>query len=108
MIRVQGKGGAFGPMSRIAVLNGIARHSYTQDDQISAIGGESLPIADHPDFRGCFIPGSGDEMEIQRLRKAASRAARRAQQKRLLGASFGLIFLCASGVLLWFSANSRM
>jgi len=95
-------------MSRIAVLNGIARESYTPDDQISAIGGESLPIADHPDFRGCFVPGSADDLEIQRLRKAAARMARRVKYKRFLGTGLGLLFLCASGALLWVSASSRL
>ena len=62
-------GGTRGPLTKRAVLGWLARGRIGADDRISAVGGEETAIADHPDFRGCFIPGSADEQAVDSLRQ---------------------------------------
>jgi tetratricopeptide (TPR) repeat protein len=107
MVR-SGGGSARGPMAKAAVLNGLGRGRFRADDLIGGVGGEEMPLADHPDFRGCFIPGSADEIEIDRIRREFDGIARRGRQRRLLNALAGVALLGVSGTALWVASTSRM
>jgi tetratricopeptide (TPR) repeat protein len=108
MLRKGGEKGLKGPMPRAVVLNGLARGRYSGDDRVSAVGGEEFALADHPDFRGCFIPGSKDDLEIERMRVELDAIARRAKNRRILHTSGGVFLFLLSGVMVWFSANSQL
>ena len=97
-----------GPMSRKAVLTGIARGRYGPDSKISAIGGEAKAVADHPDFRGCFIPGSADELSIEVLREEWERTARRAKWRRVSSYVLSALFLVGAAGALWYSSQTRL
>ena len=97
-----------GPMSRKAVLTGIARGRYGPDSKVSAIGGEAKAVADHPDFRGCFIPGSADELTIEVLREEWEATARRAKWRRILSYTLGGLLLVGAAGALWYSSQTRI
>ena len=90
-------------MSRKAVLTGIARGRYGPDSKVSAIGGEAKAVADHPDFRGCFIPGSADELTIEVLKEEWEATARRAKWRRRV--SLGGLLLAGAAGALWYSTK---
>jgi len=107
MVRLPG-GSTRGPLTRLAVLRWLARDRVGPDDRINPVGGDQSAIADHPDFRGCFIPGSADENQIQALKKEFRAVERRANLRRLLKrAAAASLFLLAGG-LSFISANSRI
>jgi len=107
MVRISGAHRTKGPLTKRAVLNGLARQRFGPDDRISGIGGEELAIADHPDFRGCFIPGSADEVAIDGIRQELKRASRRAARARMFLGAGGVALLGLAGAVIWLSATTR-
>ena len=97
-----------GPLARQAILNGIARGRFGPDSRINALGGEAKPIADHPDFRGCFIPGSADEVTILGLREDWQRSMRRTRWRRIASYCLSGSLLISAFAALWYSSQTRM
>jgi len=94
-------------MGRDEVVRGIARGRYGPDDRLSAVGGEESAIADHPEFRAAFIPGSELDLRIEAIRAEAEAVHRRAKIGTVVR------YIAASGLLafslgaVWFSTQSR-
>lgn len=108
MIRSGVRGTSRGPMGRDEVVRGIAKGRYGPDDRISAVGGADSAIADHPEFRAAFIPGSEMDSRIEALRVEGEMVRRRAKIGRYLRFTGALCLLGLSAGSVWFSANSRM
>jgi len=90
------------------VIGWIARGRIGPDDRISPVGGEESALADHPDFRGCFIPGSADEQEIARLRQEFRDVERRANVRKIISQLGAVGFLAVAGAAVFFGMNSRV
>ncbi len=108
MIRGAGQGGTRGPMGRDEVIRGIAKGRYGPDDRISAVGGDESPIADHPEFRSAYIPGSELDLRIDSLRAEIAAVQRRAKIARVLNWAAAVLLLVVSIGALWFSSQSRL
>ena len=95
-------------MGRDEVIRGIAKGRYGPDDRISAVGGADSAIADHPEFRAAFIPGSELDVRIATLRVEAEAVRRRAKIGRYLKFSGAFCLLGLSAGSVWFSMQSRL
>jgi len=108
MVRNQGKPGVRGPLGRDEVIRGIAKNRYGPDDRISAVGGAETAIAEHPEFRAAFIPGSEMDLQIGRVRDELSQVLQRAKRKQRLNTAMAAGLFLMSGGLMWLSADSRL
>jgi tetratricopeptide (TPR) repeat protein len=101
-------GSTRGPLTRLAILRWLARGRIGPDDRVNPVGGEQCAIADHPDFRGCFIPGSADEIQIEALKQEYRAVERRAKTRQFVQRiAAGTLFLVAAGAT-FVGANSRI
>ena len=83
-----------GPLTRDGVLNWLARGRLGPDDQVCRVGGAWHPVADHVDFRGCFIPGSEDQKWIAHVEADNRRTIARARRNKMVrtsGAAMAMI-----------------
>lgn len=108
MVRNLGKPGVRGPLGRDEVIRGIAKNRYGPDDRISAVGGAETAIAEHPEFRAAFIPGSEMDRQIEKVREELSQVLQRAKRKQLLNTGFAAALFGMAGGLMWLSAGSRL
>ena len=95
-------------MVRDEVVRGIAKGRYGPDDMVSAVGGEEHAVADHPDFRAAFIPGSALDRQIEEMRNEAEAVRRRAKVTgsiKYVGAA--TLLVCSVGAVSY-SSQSRM
>lgn len=107
MVRPEGKP-ARGPLTKTAVLHWLAKGKIGADDRIGSTGGETLPITDHPEFRGCFIPGSVDEIRLQELKKQHENSHRRATVGRMVQRMTVVLLVLLSGGFIWVGLNTRV
>ena len=106
MIRTAKQSGARGPMVRDEVVRGIAKGRYGPDDFVSAVGGEEHAVADHPDFRSAFIPGSDLDQRIEAMRSEAESVRRRAKVTGLLKyVAAGGLLACSAGAIAYGSQS---
>ncbi len=83
-----------GPLSREGVHDRLARELLGPYDQVCRVNAEWQRLVEHPDFRGCFIPGTPEFGEIEKLKGkiGAEKAAENARQRnRILRASALLV-----------------
>ena len=57
-----------GPLSREAVVERLARDLLGPYDQVCRVNSEWQRLVEHSDFRGCFIPGTVERNELERLK----------------------------------------
>ncbi len=82
-----------GPMTREAVVHAVARDRVGPDDSVGRLSGEMMSLGDHPDFRGCWIPGSSEYHQIEQFQTSARRSLLRSRVRRVAGrvGAFGLL-----------------
>jgi predicted Zn-dependent protease len=107
MIHIKG-GRSRGPMGRDDVIRSIGKGKCGPEDSVSAVGGERSAMADHPDFRTCFIPGSDEEKAIQEVRLEIQGIQRRAVFWQWMGRAEALAALCLCAGSIWFGSTSRL
>lgn len=84
-----------GPLSREGVVDRLARELLGPYDQICRVNAEWQRMVEHPDFRGCFIPGTPDATELDKLKRAISAeksAESSRQRRRVMRAAALLVF----------------
>ncbi len=99
---------ARGPMTRDAVLHGLSRDRIDLDDLIARLGSTGVPISEHPEFRGCFIPGSPDERRISDLRRDNQEGVSRARRRYWLVRLGAAAVLCGALGVLYVGVSTRV
>ena len=93
-----GEGAVRGPLGREAVFDQLCRGALGPDDLVCRDGGPWAPLAEHPDFRLAFVPGTADAARVAAFRErdgadrrafAARRAARVAAAVAFMVAALG-------------------
>jgi len=84
-----------GPLARETVIERLARDLLGPYDQVCRVNAEWQRLVEHPDFRGCFIPGTPDQAAVETLRKqiSAEKAAEAARQRRRVLRAAGLMLV---------------
>jgi tetratricopeptide (TPR) repeat protein len=97
-----------GPMTRQAVVHALARDRVGPDDLVGRLGGKMVPLADHADFRACWIPGSADQQLIERFQVESRRTLRRARARHRLRQLGAVALLTVTSGILYIGLTSRM
>lgn len=58
-----------GPLAREAVIDRLAREVLGPYDQVCRVNSEWQRLVEHSDFRACFIPGTPERNELEKLKK---------------------------------------
>jgi len=87
-------------LTREAILHALARERIEMDDLVGRLGSNSTPICEHPEFRGCFIPGSEDERRIAKLRRDNVDGIARGRRRHMLRqAAVGVLGMALASVI---------
>lgn len=84
-----------GPLSREGVHDRLARDLLGPYDQVCRVNAEWQRLVEHPDFRACFIPGTPEQAELDRLKKQVNteKSAETARQRRRILRATGLLVI---------------
>lgn len=84
-----------GPLAHETVIERLARDLLGPYDQVCRVNAEWQRLVEHPDFRGCFIPGTPDQVAVDTLRKqiASEKSAEAAKQRRRVLRAAGLMLV---------------
>ena len=73
-----------GPLAREAIIERLARDALGPYDQVCRVNSEWQRLVEHSDFRGCFIPGTPERNEVEKLKNAinSEKSAETSRQRR--------------------------